>query len=107
MQSNAVRIAATYTVDQAAWKKAANDIRQPYWDWAANAVPPPEVISLKQVSITGPDGKKRTVDNPLYHYTFHPIHSSFPAPYNRWPTTLRQPTNTGPNATDNVARLTR
>ncbi|KAJ3505393.1 hypothetical protein NLJ89_g7442 [Agrocybe chaxingu] len=105
VQKNAEAIAATYRVDQAAWKQAASDLRQPYWDWAANAIPPDEVIALKQVSITGPNGNKITVDNPLYNYRFHPIDPSFPAPYNGWATTLRQPTSTRPNATDNVARL--
>ncbi|CAA7270513.1 unnamed protein product [Cyclocybe aegerita] len=105
VQKNAEAIASTYTVDQAAWKQAAADLRQPYWDWAANAIPPDEVIVLKQVSITGPNGNKITVDNPLYNYKFHPIDPSFPAPYNGWATTLRQPTSTRPNATDNVARL--
>ncbi|KAF8874304.1 tyrosinase [Mucidula mucida] len=105
MQQNAEAIAATYKVDQAAWKQAATDIRQPYWDWAANAIPPDQVIALKQVSITGPEGKMVTVDNPLYHYKFHPVDPSFPAPYSGWTTTLRQPGSTRPNATDDVARL--
>jgi tyrosinase len=107
LQQLAVGVAAKYTVDQAAWKQAAVDIRQPYWDWAANAVPPDQVIALKQVIITGPNGQKVTVDNPLYHYKFHPIDPSFPQPYSGWQTTLRQPTSSRPNATDNVARLKR
>ncbi|KAF8061616.1 tyrosinase [Lyophyllum atratum] len=105
MQKHAVEIAATYTVDRDAWKQAAIDIRQPYWDWAANAVPPPEVISLKEVTITKADGSKVSVPNPLYHYTFHPIDQSFPRPYSGWPATLRQPTSSRPNAIDNPQRL--
>ncbi|KAF8903867.1 tyrosinase [Gymnopilus junonius] len=105
IQQHALEVAATYTVDQASWKQAALDLRQPFWDWAKNAVPPDEVIALKQVSITGPNGKKVTVDNPLYHYKFHPIDSSFPEPYSGWQTTLRQPNSTQPDATDNVPRL--
>lgn len=107
LQKHAKSVAATYTVDQDAWKEAAANLRQPYWDWAANAVPPAQVISLTQVTITGPQGTKVTVDNPLYHYRFHPIDSSFGRPYSGWPTTLRQPTSTRPNATDNVSRLRR
>lgn len=80
-------------------------MRQPYWDWAANAIPPDQVIALKQVAITGPNGQKITVDNPLYHYKFHPIDPSFPDPFSQWPTTLRQPNSERPNATDNVTRL--
>ncbi|KIM38482.1 hypothetical protein M413DRAFT_75996 [Hebeloma cylindrosporum] len=106
LQQLAATVAAKYTVEQAAWKQAAVDLRQPYWDWAANAIPPEEVISLKQVTITGPSGQKVLVDNPLYHYRFHPIDPSFPQPYIGWQTTLRQPNSSGPNATDNVPRLT-
>ena len=107
MQGHAKKIAATYHVDPAGWRKAGDEIRQPYWDWAANSVPPDEVIALKKVNIITPDGKKAAVDNPLYHYAFHPIDPSFPAPYNHWQTTLRQPTTTGPDATDDVARIKR
>lgn len=106
LQQLATTVAAKYTVDQASWKQAAVDLRQPYWDWAANAVPPPEVISLKKVTITGTNGQKVSVDNPLHHYKFHPIDPSFPPPFRGWQTTLRQPTSDRPNATDNVTRLT-
>jgi len=103
--TRAQEVAATYTVDQAAWKAAASTLRQPYWDWAANSIPPDEVIALKTVTITGHDGKKKSVPNPLYHYPFHPIDPSFPSPYSGWPTTLRQPNSTLPSATDDIARL--
>ncbi|KIJ93713.1 hypothetical protein K443DRAFT_111646 [Laccaria amethystina LaAM-08-1] len=102
--TRAQEVAATYTKDQAAWKAAAFKLRQPYWDWAVNSIPPDEVIALKTVDITGPDGHKKSVPNPLYHYTFHPIDPSFPPPYSGWQTTFRQPTNTSP-PTDNIARL--
>jgi len=102
----AEEVAATYTVDQAAWKAAASSLRQPYWDWAANSIPPDEVIVLKTVTITGPDGTKKSVPDPLYHYTFHPIDPSFKyTRYSAWPTTLRKPTSLKPDATDNIARL--
>ena len=105
MQQRATEIAATYTVDKADWQQAASNLRQPFWDWARNAIPPDEVIALTQVTITGPNGKPVKVDNPLYQYTFHPIDPSFPDPYSGWPTTLRQPTSTDPDATDDVATL--
>ena len=73
------------------YKLAAANLRAPYWDWAANSVPPDEVIALKNVTIVGPDGKRKSVTNPLYAYTFHPIDQSFPAPYNNWQTTFRHP----------------
>ena len=104
MWTRAQEVAATYTVDQAAWKAAASSLRQPYWDWAANSIPPDEVI-VSEVTITGHDGNRISVPNPLYHYTFHPIDPSFPPPYSGWQTTLRQPTSTQPNATDDIARL--
>jgi tyrosinase len=105
IQSHAKQIAATYTVDQDAWIQAANELRHPFWDWALNAVAPDQVIALRQVTIIGPSGNKVTVDNPLYHYTFHPIDPSFPRPHSLWKTTLRQPTTRDANARDNVDRL--
>ena len=105
MQDHAKKIAATYSVDPTGWKKAGDEIRQPYWDWAVNTVPPDEVIALKQVTIVTPDGKRTAVDNPLYNYTFHPVDSSFPSDFQKWRTTLRQPTTEGADATDNVALL--
>jgi tyrosinase len=101
LQKHAIAIADTYQVDQARWKKAAADLRQPYWDWARNSIPPPEVISLQSVTITRPDGQRAQVPNPIYQYRFHPIDPSFPPPYSDWPTTLRQSTN----GKDNVAAL--
>jgi tyrosinase len=105
LQKLAVQIAATYTVDPDSWKQAANDLRQPFWDWASNAIPPDEVIALPQVTITAPDGSRILTDNPLYQYTFHPIDQSFQDPYSSWPTTLRQPDGTDSDATDDVDRL--
>jgi len=107
MQQHAQTIAQKYQTDQDRWINAAANIRQPYWDWASNTVPPPEVISLTKVTITTPDGRRTSVDNPLYHYKFHPIDGSFPDPYSGWKTTLRQPTSESPNARDNVSRLKR
>lgn len=108
IQQHAKQIAATYQVDPTGWKKAADDLRQPFWDWARNSTPPDEVIALKKVTIVNPSGQKVAVDNPLYHYVFHPIDPSFRGTrYSQWPTTLRQPTSSGANATDNVAQLKR
>ena len=107
LQKHATDIAETYTVDKPRWQKAAADLRQPFWDWARNMVPPPEVISMRQVTITGPDGNRTRVDNPLFHYRFHPIDPSFPRPYSNWPSTFRHPTTFGPDAEDNVRELQR
>ena len=105
MQQHALEIAATYTVNTQDWKKAAADLRQPYWDWASNAIPPPQVIEQQQVTITNNTGKQVKVDNPLYHYKFHPIDNSFPDPFSNWPTTLRQPTSGDSDATDDLDEL--
>ncbi|KAI0322394.1 tyrosinase [Amylostereum chailletii] len=105
LQQHAISIANTYTADKARWTKAAANLRAPYWDWAANSVPPAEVISLKNVDIIGSNGHKTSVANPLFQYTFHPVDPSFPAPYSKWHTTLRHPTSSGANATTNVASL--
>ncbi|KAJ7495027.1 tyrosinase [Mycena latifolia] len=106
LQRAAIAIAATYTVDQDRFTAAALQLRQPYWDWASNSLPPPEVISLDQVSIIAPNGQTIQVDNPLRRYTFHPIDPSFPDPYSGWQTTLRHPDSTDPDATDDVDDLT-
>ncbi|KAF8990391.1 tyrosinase [Cyathus striatus] len=105
LHERAKAIADTYTVNKASWQAAANTLRQPFWDWARNAVPPAEVISLQNVTITTPDGKRTSVSNPLVRYRFHPIDQSFPTPYSGWQTTLRQPNNKSSSATDNVKRL--
>jgi tyrosinase len=105
LQNQAQQIAASYTVDTDAWKQAALDLRQPFWDWAANAVPPDQVIAQQQVTITISDGSTSQVDNPWYQYTFNPIDPSFPDPYSGWPTTVRQPDTTDPGATTDVQML--
>ncbi|KAF8883494.1 hypothetical protein CPB84DRAFT_1869520 [Gymnopilus junonius] len=73
------KVAATYVVDCAAWKKAADELRQPYWDWAANSVPPDE-------------GRKITVNNPFYNYKFHAIDPSFLFAFHDRKATIRYPT---------------
>ncbi|KAH9988364.1 common central domain of tyrosinase-domain-containing protein [Russula vinacea] len=99
LQQNALNIAKQYQ-DQQRWLGAAQNLRAPYWDWATNSVPPPEVISLQTVDIITPDGNTTTVQNPLLQYPFHPIDPSFPAPYSYWQTTIRHPDNPGsPDAT--------
>ncbi|KIK59858.1 hypothetical protein GYMLUDRAFT_44328 [Collybiopsis luxurians FD-317 M1] len=105
IQRAAISIANTYTVNKAQYQNAALNLRQPYWDWARNPIPPPEVISLDTVTITNPNGQRISVPNPLRRYTFHPIDPSFPEPYSSWPTTLRHPLTESPNAKDSVTQL--
>jgi hypothetical protein len=92
LQQHALVIAKRYQ-DQQRWLSAAQNLRAPYWDWATNSVPPPEVIALQTVDIITPDGNTTTVQNPLYQYPFNPIDPSFPEPYSYWQTTIRHPDN--------------
>ncbi|KAI0270057.1 tyrosinase [Gloeopeniophorella convolvens] len=105
LQRHASEIAKTYKVDQQRWLTAAETLRAPYWDWATNTVPPPEVISLTTVNIITPDGKTTAVANPLLQYTFNPIDKSFFGRFSDWKTTLRRPDSDAPDATSNVEAL--
>jgi tyrosinase len=96
LQQHAITIAQKYKNDE--WLAAAHNLRAPYWDWATNSVPPPEVISVQTFNITTPDGKTHSVSNPLYQYKFNPISPSFPDPYSNWQTTIRHPDD--PNSPD-------
>ncbi|KIP02309.1 hypothetical protein PHLGIDRAFT_130799 [Phlebiopsis gigantea 11061_1 CR5-6] len=108
LQQHAIEIAKTYTVDREGWNKAAQDMRTPYWDWAATSVPPKEVSSLEQVEIVRYDGARVKVPNPLIRYHFHPIDPSFPSPYDQWQITVRHPRPaTGPNSKSNVPAMER
>jgi len=110
LSQHAVEIANTYQVNKERWVTAAQNLRAPYWDWASNTVPPPEVISSEKVNIVTPDsdGKPIAVQNPLIKYTFNPIDRSFPAPYSSWQTTIRHPDDpSSPDATTDVDGLVR
>jgi len=86
-----MEIAQTYTIDRTQWIKAAEELRQPYWDWADEIVPPPEVVSMSEVMIVTSDGIKRSVKNPLHHYDFHLTPEEFVAPRNEWKRSYRHP----------------
>ncbi|KAN0127413.1 Common central domain of tyrosinase domain containing protein [Lactarius tabidus] len=98
LQENALDIANTYEVNKQFWVDTAWKLRMPYWDWARNCVPPPEVIFMETVNIITPNGKMTSVPNPLLKYTFNPVPQSFPHPYNFWKTTIRSPNS--PNSSD-------
>ena len=103
LQQQALAISQQYQ-DQQRWSTAAQNLRAPYWDWATNSVPPPEVVSLQTVNIITPDGRTSTVPNPLLQYTFNPIDPSFPQPWSLLTTTIRSPNS---NNVTNVQRLIR
>ena len=99
LQQHALEVAETYIKDQDLWMAAAQTLRAPYWDWVVDILPPPEVISLENLSIIGSDGKPTDVLNPLLHYRFHQTEQSFPERW-RLPTTIRYPSHEKPNMTD-------
>jgi tyrosinase len=55
---------------------AAATLRLPYWDWAIAPKPGqnslPDSISQPTITVTYPNGT-RTISNPLYSYSFHPV----------------------------------
>ena len=94
IQKLALKIAREYTTDSLAWEEAAQDLRQPYWDWAkrGGAVPPPELISRDNLHIAlPPDGEKMDVANPFRSYSFRSKESvaPFPEEFTRILTTVR------------------
>ncbi|XP_006459626.1 tyrosinase [Agaricus bisporus var. bisporus H97] len=93
LQGAAIEVANKFTSNQTDWIQAAQDLRQPYWDWGFELMPPDEVIKNEEVNITNYDGKKISVKNPILRYHFHPIDPSF-KPYGdfaTWRTTVRNP----------------
>lgn len=52
LQGIAQEIAKKFTTaDKNDWVQAANDLRQPFWDWGLDELPPPEIISDEYVPI--------------------------------------------------------
>ena len=109
LQQRALEIVASDSSYDSQWKRAAEQLRAPYWDWASregNGVPPEEVIAQRDITIRTPQGTK-TMKNPLLSYTFHPkIDPSFRPPFSQWIETLRHPKpRDAPNAQTNVDEL--
>ncbi len=85
IQKAAIEIAAHFTHDKEAWMQAAIDLRQPYWDWGFQLVPPDEFITKEELWIVNESGTKVKVRNPLLRYEFHPVHPSFGTTRTRFP----------------------
>jgi tyrosinase len=91
---------AAKAYNSAVWQKAADNLRIPFWDWAAAPQGFPDVMTWPSVRITTPTGVKN-VTNPLYRYKFrsHPEQQNwFPTNGGDWdaylgsqPWTLRWP----------------
>ncbi|KAF8249103.1 Di-copper centre-containing protein [Wilcoxina mikolae CBS 423.85] len=84
--------------DKEKYKKAAEKVRLPYWDWAsdANQGRIPDVVAAQQIAVTKPSGSV-LIKNPLYSYTF--TNSEYRKQYFRnitqqnFTTTVRRPSN--------------
>lgn len=92
------QIASSYPAgsQRDAMMAAAQTMRIPYWDWAANpqagAHVMPTVMSSPQVTINGPNGQE-TISNPLYSFKFQNTQGMYYQPFTAWPETLRYPTS--------------
>lgn len=74
LRRTAADIAESYpTATRTAYRQAAADLCLPYWDWADRAIGAkgtlPDILLTPTVSINTPAGQ-RTIDNPLYSYTY-------------------------------------
>ncbi|KAK3191440.1 hypothetical protein K4F52_002651 [Lecanicillium sp. MT-2017a] len=70
---NAKRIAQEYPEEyRDTYTEAAEILRAPFWDWAADNTVPPDTVPAT-ITVNVPDGqslKSETIDNPLYTYKF-------------------------------------
>ncbi|KAF8316023.1 uncharacterized protein EI90DRAFT_3021715 [Cantharellus anzutake] len=95
IQERAIKIANRYAgTDKQKWVRAAEDLRQPYWDWAKERDPSFLNIffSTQTFDIETPEGSKH-LQNPFLYYQFDSrfSKSSFPAEYQGFDRTLRHP----------------
>ncbi|KIW05630.1 uncharacterized protein PV09_03501 [Verruconis gallopava] len=92
---NAIAVANEFQgSDQQRYLSAAQNLRIPYWDWAApqndsNVVP--DVLIQQQISVNTPSGQQ-TIDNPLYTYKFTAQTQDLVySPFTSWTQTYRHP----------------
>jgi tyrosinase len=80
--------------DQQRYLSAAQNLRIPYWDWAApqnggNTVP--DVLVQPQITVNTPSGQQ-TIDNPVYSYKFtQSTQNLVYSPFTSWDKTYRHP----------------
>lgn len=60
--------------EEGMWRKAANQWRLPYWDWATpqpyiNDFGVPQVCTYHNITISMPYGKTQTIANPLKKFS--------------------------------------
>ncbi|KIY63838.1 Di-copper centre-containing protein [Cylindrobasidium torrendii FP15055 ss-10] len=110
IQAEAARIANMYTPSlRSRFQNGARVLRQPFWDWALNIVPPEEVYLRESLTYLAPNGTRATMPNPFRRYAFkNNSYRRFPSsPVNQYRTTLRQPTTNSSSAVDNTSSLRR
>lgn len=86
---------------------AANQLRWPYWDWAAK--PPagrpalPAIVTDVTVTVNGPKGSQ-TFTNPFFRYDFKSNEQSqmYYSPFTSWTRSYRYPTSNNANAVSNT-----
>ncbi|AEO70659.1 uncharacterized protein THITE_2056637 [Thermothielavioides terrestris NRRL 8126] len=93
--------------------QAAKTFRAPYFDWASQ--PPrgssafPSVLTTANIQVVDVDGKAKSVTNPLYRFSFHPMNPSpedFSRQWSRYPTTVRYPNRvTGQSQDSRIAPI--
>ncbi|GJE90067.1 di-copper centre-containing protein [Phanerochaete sordida] len=100
----AKRISANNANEATQWHDAAQALRFPFWDWAAEKVATngvPRVLTDVKVDITMPGGTTKSVDNPLSYYKFKTIPAGFEdestgtvAYFQQWQRTFRYAAST-------------
>lgn len=103
----ALNIANSYPASQKqTMVNAANQMRWPYWDWAAHpasGLPTlPRIVTDYSVTVNAPSGQ-RTLNNPLFRYDFtqQEMSSMYYGPFVNWPKTYRYPSaNDGSSASN-------
>ena len=85
---------------------AANIMRWPYWDWAAQAPAGrphlPKIISDYTCTVNAPSGQRTLTPNPLFRYDFSNPSNLVYSPFTTWTRTYRYPNSNSANAASNT-----
>ena len=85
--ATAKSIAKTFTgTKKTTYTNAANNLRLPYWDWAAkpgSGSTLPTALTAKTVTVDSPSGSK-SIPNPLYQHTFKSSSGMVYTPYTKY-----------------------
>jgi tyrosinase len=116
LSEKALEVAEEFTDNtaKARYRKLAEQLRLPYWDWAKetaeNELVMPRSMSQLTISITFPNGTRANVDNPISMYRFHPLKpEEILPPYDQALTTIRNANSytepSQPEAQEDILRL--